>query len=133
MSNSDYEKVGYCRPPRKHQFSSDNQPRRRRRKVAPAHGHHILASLLSALNEDVLISSKGKRRKVSAGEVLVRRLVNNALSGTFNDQIKLANLIQAQGWFEWEKMRNEIDEDHSLALKEEQTRKTDVIVDIMTN
>lgn len=122
MSSSDHENVGYRKPPREHRFSSENQPRRRKKKVARVQGHNLPENLLCALNEDVSITSNGKPTKAKAGDVLARRLVKQAINGTVSEQAKFATLLRGYGEFDPEKMRHEIEDEYSQALEEEQQR-----------
>ena len=120
MSSSDHDEVGYGKPPKKHRFSTNNQPRRRKKKVAEGRGHNVLAHVLRLLNEDVSINVDGKPGKTKAGDVFARRFVKQGLSGTFSEQLKFAGFLRAYGELDPEKIREEIQEEYSQQLQEEQ-------------
>lgn len=100
-------------------------------KVGRGQGHNVLGHLLSALNEDVSITSQGKTTKAKAGEVLARRLVKQGLYGSLSEQVKLVTFLRAYGELDPEKMRNEIQEEYAQALQKEQHRYSDLLGDFV--
>ena len=76
-SNRNYD-VGYGKPPRHSQFGKglSGNPRGR------AKGSRNLSTLLdSALDERVIVSENGKRKRISKREAILKQLVNKAASG----------------------------------------------------
>lgn len=127
MSNSDQEDIGYGKPPRKHQFSKDNQPRRRRSKVPKGLGHNLLANILQAMGDDVSITLNGKPTKAKAAYVFARRLVKQSVGGTLNEQIKFANFLRDYGELDPDSIREAVEEEHKQALEEEQSKNAELL------
>jgi hypothetical protein len=76
-SKRDYD-VGYGKPPRHSQFGKGHSGNPRGR----AKGSSNLSTLLdSALNERVIVSENGKRKRISKREAILKQLVNKAASG----------------------------------------------------
>ena len=70
--------VGYCRPPQAHRFKpgrSGNPAGRPRRKQS------IDEAIEEALHETVSVNEKGKHKKLSALQVIMRQLRNAAMRG----------------------------------------------------
>ena len=123
MSSSNHgDGGGYGNPPIKNRFSTQNQPRRRKKKKSKDNGHHVLAHVKQALNEDVSITVDGKSVKAKAGEVFARRLVKQGVGGSLSDQLKLARFLHEHGDFESQKIIEEIQEEHSYKLQVEYDR-----------
>jgi hypothetical protein len=75
----DYE-VGYCKPPRQTRFTKGQSGNPRGRSP----GAKNLKTLLSdALNEFVIVSENGGRRKITKREAIVTQLVNRSASADF--------------------------------------------------
>ena len=122
MSSSDHYDVGYRKPPVEHHFSTDRQPRRRKKEKAKGQGHDVLTHVRQALNKDVLVTVGGKSVKTKVHEVFARRFVNQGVNGTFSDQIKFARFLQEHGHFDSEKIIEDIQEEHSHRLQLERER-----------
>lgn len=131
MSNSDHDEVGYGKPPRKHQFSKENQPLRRKSKAPKAMGHDVLANILHAMGEDVPVTLDGKPSKAKLGYVFARQLVKRSVSGTLNEQIKFAHLLRSYGELDPDIIRKEaqeaLEKEFKEALEEEQSRYTELL------
>jgi hypothetical protein len=73
----DYE-VGYGKPPRTTRFKKGQSGNPRGRRS----GSKNLSTLLSeALNEPVIVTENGRRRKVSKREAIIKQLVNQSAKG----------------------------------------------------
>ena len=89
MSN-DYT-VGYGKPPKRTQFQKGRsgnpggRPKGRRNKGSVVR---------EVIERKVTIRKNSKAQKVSVFEALVESMVAKALSGSFNEQIKLIQLIE---------------------------------------
>jgi Family of unknown function (DUF5681) len=86
----DYE-VGYGKPPRHTRYSKgqSGNPKGRQR------GARNLSTLLAeALNEHVVITENGERRKISKRQAFVKQLVNRALKGDPRSEKHLLDLLQ---------------------------------------
>jgi hypothetical protein len=76
-SDRNYD-IGYGKPPRHSQFGKGHSGNPRGR----AKGSSNLSTLLdSALNERVIVSENGKRKRISKREAILKQLVNKAASG----------------------------------------------------
>jgi Family of unknown function (DUF5681) len=76
-SNRNYD-VGYGKPPRHSQFGKGHSGNPRGR----AKGSRNLSTLLDgALNERVIVSENGKRKRITKREAILKQLVNKAASG----------------------------------------------------
>lgn len=128
MSDRDQDGVGYGRPPREHQFSKQNQPRRRRSKATKALGHDILTHVLDALGEDVPVTVNGKRTKAKMGRVFANQLVKGSVSGTFGQKLKFAKFLETYREFDPERIKEALEQEYNDALAEEQNRSTELVV-----
>ncbi len=70
--------VGYCKPPRASQFSSTNQPLRRRGRKQFKDPFEIFFKELFGL---VDVTEHGRTRKMSKLQVVMRQLVNKSTTG----------------------------------------------------
>lgn len=122
MSNSDCAEVGYGKPPKKHRFSKENQPRRRQKKAPKSLSNNLHAHIVAALGEDVSISENGRAKKVKASEVLAKMLVKQGISGSVTDKMKLVKFLGSAGEFDWDKIRAELNEEYTLDLERERER-----------
>src|SRR6202140_2181750 len=76
-SNRNYD-VGYGKPPRHSRFEKGHSGNPRGR----AKGSRNLSTLLdSALDERVIVSENGKRKRISKREAILKQLVNKTASG----------------------------------------------------
>ncbi len=97
---ADEEKVGYCRPPRATRFrpGQSGNPRGRPRKPKP-----IQELLAMELRRRVAIRENGREQKVQKLELVMKRLVNDAIQGNYPavrlliDMLKVAEESSAQG------------------------------------
>jgi hypothetical protein len=80
------DKVGYKRPPKKHQFQR-GQPSPNP-KGRPRKNKGFQALLLEQLNKKVTVSVNGRKRKVTLNEVILQQLMKRAAAGDL-DAIKL--------------------------------------------
>ncbi len=97
---ADEEKVGYCRPPRATRFrpGQSGNPRGRPRKPKP-----VQELLAMELRRRVAIREDGREQKLQKLELVVKRLVHDAIQGTYPavrlliDLIKVAEESSDQG------------------------------------
>ena len=77
--------VGYGRPPKKHQFqpgeSGNRAGRPRLSKPAEPEDMELYIAINAALNKKVSVVEGGRRRRVSVREVMVSKLLQEALKG----------------------------------------------------
>jgi len=94
-------------------------------------GHSVLANIIHAMSEDVSFTLDGKPAKATAGYVFARRLVKQGVSGTLNEQIKLANFLRTFGELNLESIREDIEktvkEELEGAFREEQSRNAELL------
>ena len=88
---ADTEKVGYCRPPRATRFrpGQSGNPRGRPRKPKP-----IQDLLATELRRRVAIRENGREQKVQKLELVVKRLVHDAIQGNYPAVRLLIDLIK---------------------------------------
>jgi hypothetical protein len=93
-SKRDYE-VGYGRPPRHRRFRQGESGNPRGRPK----GSSNLATLLDrALNERVVVSENGRRKRITKREAVLKQLVNKAASGDPKSiQLLLAEMRLVEG------------------------------------
>jgi Family of unknown function (DUF5681) len=70
--------VGYRKPPKHGQFRPGQSGNRRGR---PRGANNLPAALLKALNETVVVTENGERRKITKLEAAVKQIVNKAAGG----------------------------------------------------
>ena len=122
MSNSDYEEVGYGKPPKKHQFTKDKQPQRRRKRAPTGHSNNLHVHIMAALGEYVAVSENGKPRKAKASEILAKMLVKQGISGSVGDKLKLIKFLGDVGEFDLAKIRAELEQEYTQELERERER-----------
>jgi Family of unknown function (DUF5681) len=87
--------VGYGKPPRRSQFVKGQSGNLRGR---PAGAKNLKTLLSKALNELVIVTENGGRRKISKREAIVTQLVNRAAKADYKAiQILLAMLRDIEG------------------------------------
>ena len=88
---ADGEKVGYCRPPRATRFrpGQSGNPLGRPRKPKP-----IQELLATELRRRVAICENGREQKVQKLELVMKRLVNDAIQGNYPAVRLLIDLIK---------------------------------------
>ncbi len=97
---ADTEKVGYCRPPRATRFrpGRSGNPRGRPRKPKP-----VQDLLATELRRRVVIRENGREQRIPKLELVMKRLVNDAIQGNHPavrlliDLIKVAEESSDQG------------------------------------
>ncbi len=87
----DEEKVGYCRPPRATRFrpGQSGNPRGRPRKPKP-----IQELLATELRQRAPVRENGREQKVQKLELVVKRLVHDAIHGNYQAVRLLIDLIK---------------------------------------
>ena len=89
------DEVGYGRPPRHTQFEPGRSGNPRGR---PRGAKNLKTLLNKALNELVIVTESGGRRKISKREAIVTQLVNGSAKGDFKAiQILLGMLRDIEG------------------------------------
>ena len=78
-SESDY-RVGYGKPPRHSRFQRGQSGNPRGR---PSGSKNLSTLLSEALNEPVIVTENGKRRKISKRQAVITQLVNQSAKGDF--------------------------------------------------
>jgi len=78
-NHADYE-VGYGRPPQHSRFAKGQSGNPRGR---PSGGKNFTTLLREALNEPVIVTENGGRRKVSKRQAIVIQLVNRSATADF--------------------------------------------------
>jgi Family of unknown function (DUF5681) len=76
-SNRDYE-IGYGKPPKHSQFGKGHSGNPHGR---PKGSINLSTLLDSTLNEKVIVSENGKRKRITKREAILKQLVNKAASG----------------------------------------------------
>ena len=90
MLNQNEEKIGYGQPPKNSQFPKgvSGNPKGR-----PRGSKNLKTILKKELEEKMTIQEKGKTKKVTKQEAIVKTLVNNTLKGDKNAMQALLRLI----------------------------------------
>src|ERR1700730_5567559 len=93
-SNRDYD-IGYGKPPLHSQFGKGHSGNPRGRSK----GSHNLSTLLDgALNERVIVSENGKRKRITKREAILKQLENKAASGDPKSiQVLFPQIRRAEG------------------------------------
>ena len=93
-SNRDYD-IGYAKPPKHKQFAKGHSGNPRGR---PKGSLNLSTLLDGALNERVIITENGKRKRITKREAILKQLVNKAASGDPKSiQMLLAEIRLAEG------------------------------------
>lgn len=108
------EKVGYGQPPKSTQFPKgvSGNPKGR-----PKGSKNLKSILKKELEEKMTIQEKGKTKKVTKQEAIVKTLVNNTLKGDKNAMQALLRLITNIVGDEVEAVTPELREDDLAILK----------------
>lgn len=88
--NRNYE-VGYCRPPKQHQFRKGEPSPRRGKRGKGSRG--LRTALQSAINERVAINENGKKKTLTKLEVTLKQVVNKAAGGDLKAAERVLELI----------------------------------------
>ena len=110
--NDEDDAVGYCRPPKKHQFKpgQSGNPKGRTRGA-----RGVKAQLREQLNELVEISQNGKSRRVPVKTVVLKSLIARAAKGDWRAADRVVQyMIQVEG------LEDERDQSHRLSAADEQ-------------
>ena len=86
----DYE-VGYRKPPRSTRFKKGQSGNPRGR---PSGSKNLSTLLSEALNEPVIVTENGRRRKVSKREAIIKQLVNRSAKGDWRAAKILLDILQ---------------------------------------
>ena len=124
-NNKDYE-VGYCKPPKQHQFGKGQSGfagRKHKKKITPT-----LEDLYrKVLMEEIAIKSGGQTQTISLMEAMIKKTVQSALAGGAADLVRALGKLQdigALGALEAHlREQNWRDEEAARAAKEERFQK----------
>ena len=86
----DYE-VGYGKPPHNTRFKKGQSGNPRGR---PSGSKNLSTLLSEALNEPVIVTENGRRRKVSKREAIIKQLVNQSANGDWRAVKLLLDIVQ---------------------------------------
>ena len=86
----DYE-VGYGKPPRDTRFKKGQSGNLRGR---PSGSNNLSTLVSEALNEPVIITEDGGRRKISKGRAIITQLVNRSAKGDLRAAKILLDILQ---------------------------------------
>ena len=86
----DYE-VGYGKPPRSTRFKKGQSGNPRGR---PSGSKNLSTLLSEALNEPVIVTENGRRRKVSKREAIIKQLVNQSANGDWRAVKMLLEILR---------------------------------------
>ena len=86
----DYE-VGYRKPPRSTRFKKGQSGNPRGR---PSGSKNLSTLLTEALNELVIVTENGRRRKVSKRETIIKQLVNQSANGDWRAVKMLLEILR---------------------------------------
>jgi hypothetical protein len=106
------DEVGYGRPPRAHQFKPGQSGNPKGRKKGIKNEATILHDLLQ---HKVTLTERGKTRKVSLLEAILRKLAEDCLKGNIRSTAFLLNRFQATSM--GEESRTDIGEDDKTVLE----------------
>ena len=83
--------IGYCNPPKKSRFNPGQSGNPNGR---PKGSKNTDTIFLKALNSKITVKENGKTCKKSAREVIIKRAMQNALSGDLKSAIFLLNKLE---------------------------------------
>ena len=86
----DYE-VGYGKPPRNTRFKKGQSGNPRGR---PSGSKNLSTLLSEALNEPVIVTENGRRRKISKRQAIIMQLVNQSANGDWRAAKFLLDILQ---------------------------------------
>jgi hypothetical protein len=78
-TEDDYE-IGYGKPPRQSRFQKGHSGNRKGR---PRGSKNSATLMMEALQEPVIISENGRRKKITKQQAIVKQIVNKAASGDY--------------------------------------------------
>jgi len=86
----DYE-VGYGKPPHRTRFKKGQSGNPRGR---PSGSKNLSTLLSEALNEPVIVTENGRRRKISKRQAIIKQLVNQSAKGDWRAAKFLLDIVQ---------------------------------------
>src|SRR5215472_11913978 len=86
----DYE-VGYGKPPRSTRFKKGQSGNPRGR---PSGSKNLSTLLSETLNEPVIVTENGRRRKISKRQAIIKQLVNQSANGDWRAAKFLLDIVQ---------------------------------------
>jgi len=90
--DTDYDDVGYGKPPRAHQFKPGTSGNPKGRPIGAKSEATILQNLLQ---QKVGLNERGKTRKISLHEAILRRIAEDCLKGNTKSAAFLLNRYHA--------------------------------------
>jgi hypothetical protein len=97
MAGKPYD-VGYKQPPKQHQFKkgkSGNPKGRPKKALKPDIPDDFQELFAIALLETVTVKKNGKQSEMTKNEMLVQKLINDAISGPASVTVQIAKLLYA--------------------------------------
>jgi hypothetical protein len=113
----DDEAVGYGKPPKKHRFSSENQPARRRKKKARPRGG-VYAGLKDAFRQEVEVLKNGKLEEQEYIYALGRKIAQDLAIAPLGEKLKAFAFLRKEGVIDHFDIEASLD-DERRALQEE--------------
>ena len=120
-------KVGYCRPPKEHQFQPGTSGHKggRPRKGSPGPFADIVREDLATT---IVVTENGRQRRITKREAIATTLVNMALTGTPSERLRASKLLLDMGYFEPSPAELRLDRDAARKFIErlaEEARRTE--------
>lgn len=83
--------TGYCNPPKENRFKPGQSGNPSGR---PKGSKNLDTIFMEALDTKIVVKENGKTYKKSAKEVIIKRIVHNAVAGDFKSSIFLFNRVE---------------------------------------